>query len=406
MQFTNGNSINYVYDAAGRKLSVTHRTAVAGITLPMTNVMTPLAPNNVAATTTTDYCGNIIYENGAVSKVLTEEGYITLPGTIPTYHYYLKDHQGNNRVVIDQYDSVKQVNHYYPFGGLFGDNMGGGVQPYKYNGKELDRMHGLDLFDYGARHYDAAIGRWGTVDPLAEKYYSVSPYAYVANNPVRFIDPTGMVIDSLSLEDWNSQKKDIASLRDELNSKNKKGKNNSRIASLNSTLDDMKVMENSETVYSINKVNGTGFLRYDSSTGNMILDYNGTANFVHEITHGGQFERGEIGYTITGGAIANDIWDEVAAYKAQSAFDPQSTGGRNIDQITPKWVRALSDERGVKIYAPGGEANIGGHSLNKNSGMYDMLQAYPRQQKAIIQSFGVSGLYGLKLKKFANVIFK
>ena len=191
MQFTNGNSINYAYDAAGRKLSVTHRTAVAGITLPMTNVMTPLAPNNVAATTTTDYCGNVIYENGTVSMVLTEEGYITLAGTTPVYHYYLKDHQGNNRVVINQSGAVEQVNHYYPFGGLFGDNTGGDIQPYKYNGKELDRMHGLDLFDYGARHYDAAIGRWGTVDPLAEKYYSVSPYVYVANNPIRFIDPDG-----------------------------------------------------------------------------------------------------------------------------------------------------------------------------------------------------------------------
>ena len=153
--------------------------------------MTPLAPNNVAATTTTDYCGNIIYENGAVSKVLTEEGYITLPGTIPTYHYYLKDHQGNNRVVIDNNGTVEQVNHYYPFGGLFGDNTGGDVQPYKYNGKELDRMHGLDLFDYGARHYDAAIGRWGTMDPHAENYYSWSPYAYVGDNPIIRTDPTG-----------------------------------------------------------------------------------------------------------------------------------------------------------------------------------------------------------------------
>ena len=82
-----------------------------------------------------------------------------------------------------------------PFGGLFGEGLQTSNQPYKYNGKELDRFEGLDLFDYGARHYDAALGRWGTVDPLAEKYYSISPYVYCANNPVRFIDPDGMSYD-------------------------------------------------------------------------------------------------------------------------------------------------------------------------------------------------------------------
>jgi RHS repeat-associated protein len=64
-------------------------------------------------------------------------------------------------------------------------------QPYKYNGKEFDTMHGLNMYDYGARHYDAAIMRWHVPDALAEKYYSISPYAYCANNPVRFIDVNG-----------------------------------------------------------------------------------------------------------------------------------------------------------------------------------------------------------------------
>ncbi|MBS4790770.1 MAG: hypothetical protein KH414_15050, partial [Tannerella sp.] len=64
-------------------------------------------------------------------------------------------------------------------------------QPYKYNGKELDRKNGIDWYDYGARHYDPAIGRWHVVDPMSKKYYSWSPYTYCKNNPVLRIDLDG-----------------------------------------------------------------------------------------------------------------------------------------------------------------------------------------------------------------------
>ena len=169
--FADGNTVSYGYDAAGSKLSIAY--TVGGNTVK------------------TEYAGNKVYRNGTPSMILTEEGYITLSGTIPTYHYYLKDHQGSNRVVIDENGTVEQVNHYYSFGGLFGEGLQSSNQPYKYNGKELDRFQNLDMYDYGARHYDAALGRWFTVDPMAEKYYSILPYVYVANNPVRFIDPDG-----------------------------------------------------------------------------------------------------------------------------------------------------------------------------------------------------------------------
>jgi len=83
-----------------------------------------LATNEVSRTDKTDYCGNMVYENEILSKILTDDGYITLNGTTPTYHYYLKDHQGNNRVVTYWNGSqwvIEQVNHYYPFGGLFAE---------------------------------------------------------------------------------------------------------------------------------------------------------------------------------------------------------------------------------------------------------------------------------------------
>jgi RHS repeat-associated protein len=98
---------------------------------------------------------------------------------------------GNNRVVVNASGTAEQINHYYPFGGLFGESTGGSVQRFKYNGKELDRTHGLDWYDYGARHMSPDIGRFTTIDPLAEKDYFTSPYAYCANNPIGNIDIEG-----------------------------------------------------------------------------------------------------------------------------------------------------------------------------------------------------------------------
>ena len=171
--FSDGSTITYTYGADGTKLRTVHKIG--------------------STTTTTDYCGNVIYENGVQKLLLTEEGYITLSDS--KYHYYLKDHQGNNRVVISQSGTVEETSHYYPFGGVFAS--AGNVQPYKYNGKELDTKKGLNWYDYGARHYDAVLGRFITVDALYDKHFKVSPYVYCGNEPVGRIDPDG--------NDWRVQ---------------------------------------------------------------------------------------------------------------------------------------------------------------------------------------------------------
>ena len=107
-----------------------------------------------------------------------------------------KDHLGNVRHVAratpSGVGSIIQANNYYPFGGLLneGDNQLY-VQRKLYNGKEYDRMQGLNLYDYGARQYDPAICRFTSMDPLCEKYYNISPYAYCGGNPVNRIDPDG-----------------------------------------------------------------------------------------------------------------------------------------------------------------------------------------------------------------------
>ena len=179
IEFEDGNSISYLYDANGTKLRTTH--IIDGIT------------------TTTDYCGNVIYENEVAKTLLTESGYVSLKDG--KYHYYLKDHQGNNRIVVDEDGEVEERNDYYPFGGLMASSSGS-VQDYKYSGKELDRKGGLDWYDYGARHYDAVLGRFITIDPLAENSYFVNPYTYCLNNPFNRVDPSGLS----SHYNWDSQR--------------------------------------------------------------------------------------------------------------------------------------------------------------------------------------------------------
>ena len=171
--FMDGSYIHYTYDAAGTLLRKSCYVSAE------------------EDSTAIDYCGNCVYENGTLKKILVEGGYITFDSSQPVYHFYLKDHLGNNRVVANASGQVEQVNHYYPYGGLMAESTGGDVQRYKYNGKELDRMLGLDWYDYGARHYDGALTMWGTMDPLCEKYYNISPYVYCKDNPINAFDPDG-----------------------------------------------------------------------------------------------------------------------------------------------------------------------------------------------------------------------
>lgn len=112
-----------------------------------------------------------------------------------SFYYYNQDHLGNIREVIDGLGHVVQATNYYPSGTPYCDavsTINPSLQPFKYNGKELDMMHGLNTYDYGARQYNPVVLAWDRVDPLCEKYYHVSPYVYCKNNPIKFIDIEGL----------------------------------------------------------------------------------------------------------------------------------------------------------------------------------------------------------------------
>ena len=192
VQFMDGSVTEYVYTVTGVKLRTVHRTAVPGISVAFGQTR-ELTEGETLSADSTDYLGNLILEDGEPSKYLFEGGYCSFDGDGISYHYYDRDHQGNIRAVVNSDGTVEQIMNYYPFGTPFSDGtaLNPDYQPYKYNGKEFESMHGRNAYDYGARFYDPLLPTWDRMDPLCEKYYHVSPYAYCLNNPVRFYDKDG-----------------------------------------------------------------------------------------------------------------------------------------------------------------------------------------------------------------------
>jgi RHS repeat-associated protein len=154
-----------------------------------------------AVVTTTDYLSGYQYRNSQLQFFPTAEGYFKQNqgagvGTA-SYVFNYTDHLGNVRVsyqVTNNVLNILEENNYYPFGmkhSPYNESLPSSYK-YKYNGKEYQDELGLNMYDYGARNYDPAIGRWMNVDPLAEEFPDTSPYVFVNNNPLRFTDPTGM----------------------------------------------------------------------------------------------------------------------------------------------------------------------------------------------------------------------
>ncbi|QKX05021.1 type IV secretion protein Rhs [Aquimarina sp. TRL1] len=177
-------NINYIYDATGTKL---RKTVTEGSSL-----------------TTTDYAGNYVYKNGNLEFFNHPEGYVEPDTNGYTYVYQYKDHLGNIRLSYADTNNngsistseIKQEKHYYPFGlehKGYNNTIVGREHPYGYNGKEENDELGLEWLDFGARNYDASIGRWMNIDPLAEAMRRHSPYNFAFDNPIYFIDPDGMM---------------------------------------------------------------------------------------------------------------------------------------------------------------------------------------------------------------------
>ncbi len=166
---TASNVLN-TYDAAGRKW----QSSINGLV--------------------TTYFGDIEYVSNNLQAMYHEDGRIVpLSASTFEHHFYIKDHLGSTRVIFKAGGILMQEYHCYPFGmaqeGSWVTSTGL-AEKYKFNGKELYQS-GLNLADYGARWYDATIGRWTSIDPMAEKYIGYSPYHFSGNNPMAFVDYNG-----------------------------------------------------------------------------------------------------------------------------------------------------------------------------------------------------------------------
>ncbi len=233
------------------------------------------------------YAGNMVYKNDkSLNYLLFDEGLVTRTSSVYSYEYHLKDHLGNTRVTFQPNGSTTtttQVAEYYPFGSSYLPISPAGTNKYLYNSKEKqdDVLSGtaLDWYDYGARFYDPQIGRWHTVDPLAEVNRKWSPYRYAYNNPMRFIDPDGMletvkpadeealemIKNTLTTEDAKHIKldKDGNIDRNSINSHTSKSDN----------FKDLKEMVNSDKVVEVSTNDNFDFVDNKGNNGNASMKY-------------------------------------------------------------------------------------------------------------------------------------
>jgi hypothetical protein len=180
--FGTTGSISYVYSATGQKVE---KMVTQGTTI-----------------TTTNYLNGYLYKNGVLQYFPTLEGYVEPNGSSFKYVYQYKDHLGNIRLSYTKNPSsnvltILEESNYYPFGLMHKgyNNLVSTNNPAEkllYNGKELQDELGLNTYDYGFRQYMPDIGRMPNIDMLAELAYNMTPNRYCFNNPLIFIDPSGL----------------------------------------------------------------------------------------------------------------------------------------------------------------------------------------------------------------------
>ena len=158
--FSTGSTINYYYAADGSKLREV-RAVVAG--------------GSTTTTTIIDWCGDLVLEKvgsaaRAAKRLRLDGGYVDLATGNSARRHFVRDHLGSVRAVVNDTGTVLETDDYYPLGGPLPTGTSTALQPEKYQGKDWNPAASFNVYDFGARLYDPALGRWLSQDPLAEKY--------------------------------------------------------------------------------------------------------------------------------------------------------------------------------------------------------------------------------------------
>jgi RHS repeat-associated protein len=241
-------------------------------------------------------------------------------------NYFITDHLGSTRVIVDNAGNIKEQKDYYPFGKEHENaNLMSSTNRWNFNGKEKQTVYGLNYLDYGARMMDVEIGRWFVIDPLAEKYYSISPYAYCMNNPLKYVDPTGMIIedpDEIYKKHKEQMNDQLAYIREALKAEGLSDVMSKALGQLEnsyqSVLKEYSTLEKSDQVYKVFN-SGEDGVYFDKGTVMIGIGDASLGLVGHELKHAYQYEKGEISFRLDGSGfgVLYDIYDETAAYNRE-----------------------------------------------------------------------------------------
>jgi RHS repeat-associated protein len=380
VQLLGGRGIKNVYAADGRKLKSEAKQG-----------------SEYIKEGTKTYCGNLVFDiNDELDYIIFPEGRILHNNGSYTFEYHLKDHLGSTRVAFTASPDpskggeieVVQENSYYPFGAPISDLSWSPKSTNKYLRESKEYISDFDFnkYDYSARYYDPYVAKFLNIDPMAGEYYSISPYAFVAGNPIKLIDPTGMIWDESSLEEVRRLKGNLNNRITELNSKMESYQNMIKSETLNdadikiytkeiSAFKDMfshletsmkdidKLGDDQKHTYALNSNENTkdGYV-LKGMDGKINIVGDGMELTVHEITHVRQSldvekfnfnpKNNRLQYIAPGAEIQAKA--EVEAYQMQFSVKRTDFGSglnlRSPNEITPQIIGNKRRHNGTLVY--------------------------------------------------------